>query len=82
MDLNNLHAMARAEQAAAKPHRLRCCTAAGCLSLGSGETRQALEGAVREAGLQDRVEVRGVGCLGLCSRGPLVRADPAGPLYE
>src|SRR5262249_11553773 len=38
--------------------------------------------AVAEAGLADRVQVCGVGCLRLCCEGPLVQVDPDGPLYE
>ena len=38
-------------------------------------------GAVAGAGLQDQVEVRGVGCMKLCCEGPLVQADPQNALY-
>lgn len=82
MDLADLDELAEKERASRKKFTLRCCQAAGCLSLNSGETRAALERAVREAGLEHDVEVRGVGCLRLCCQGPLVQADPTGALFE
>ena len=41
-----------------------------------------MEKVVKDTGLADQVEVRGVGCLKLCCQGPLVQADPVGTLYE
>jgi bidirectional [NiFe] hydrogenase diaphorase subunit len=41
-----------------------------------------LQQSVAERKLDDRIDVVGVGCLGLCGRGPLVRLDPAGDLFE
>jgi bidirectional [NiFe] hydrogenase diaphorase subunit len=73
--------MAAAERAAWKPVRVRCCTAAGCVSSGSLAVLDALKSATGEPGATDEVQVEGVGCLRLCSRGPLVAADPAGILY-
>lgn len=63
---------ARAE---ALRHRVAVCTAAGCLSMGSDKTREALARAVAEAGLSDQVEVHGTGCLGLCHAGPLAQVE-------
>ena len=62
-------------------NRIACCTVAGCESAGSGEVRAALE---REAAAQGRageVEVRGTGCMGWCSRGPLVRCSSNDTIY-
>lgn len=56
--------------------------AAGCLSQNGQALKNALVAAVEAAGLSDSVEVVGVGCMGLCSQGPLVQIDPDGPLYE
>ncbi|HSM80560.1 MAG TPA: NAD(P)H-dependent oxidoreductase subunit E, partial [Nodosilinea sp.] len=63
------------------PYRIRCCTVGGCLSANSLTVKTQLETAVTAAGLGDRVIVSGVGCMGLCSRGPLVQIDPSGDLY-
>jgi bidirectional [NiFe] hydrogenase diaphorase subunit len=48
--------------------------AAGCMSSASSTAvKENLERPVKEdAGLEDRVEVRGVGCMKLCCEGPLV----------
>ena len=69
------------ELAGRKKITLRCCTAAGCLSSGAQGVKEQLEKAVAESGLQDQVEVRGVGCMKLCCEGPLVQADPQNSLY-
>jgi bidirectional [NiFe] hydrogenase diaphorase subunit len=65
-----------------KKTRIRCCTAAGCLSSGAAAVKNNLEAAVSAAGLEDSVEVCGVGCLRFCGRGALVEIDPNGILYE
>ena len=65
-----------------KKTRIRCCTAAGCLSSGAATVKNNLETAVNTAGLEDSVEVCGVGCLRFCGRGTLVEIDPSGILYE
>jgi bidirectional [NiFe] hydrogenase diaphorase subunit len=82
MELSDLLEIAEKERAARKPKRIRCCMAAGCLSQSGQAIKQALTDAVEAAGLSDSVEVVGVGCMGLCSQGPLVQIDPDGPLFE
>ena len=82
MDLAELHEIAEREHQTRKPIRIRCCVAAGCLSANAQAVKQRLEESVAGAGLQEQVEVCGVGCLRLCSRGPLVQVDPDGALYE
>jgi len=81
MIFNDLIAIKEQELAARKKIVLRCCLAAGCMSSGSKGVKQQLEKSVTEAGLQDQVEVRGVGCMKLCCEGPLVAADPQNSLY-
>jgi len=41
------------EKRAQYPHHICVCTAAGCLSAGSGEVKNALEKEVLEAGMKD-----------------------------
>jgi bidirectional [NiFe] hydrogenase diaphorase subunit len=82
MDLAELLEIAEAERLARKPVRIRCCVAASCLFGGSQAVKERLVEAVAEAGLSDTVEVCGVGCLRLCSQGPLVHVDPENVLYE
>jgi bidirectional [NiFe] hydrogenase diaphorase subunit len=82
MVIEELKAIAEREQAARKKYIIRCCMAAGCMSSDSKGVKDALEKAVKEAGLEEQVEVRGVGCMKLCCQGPLVQIDsqakPAG----
>jgi bidirectional [NiFe] hydrogenase diaphorase subunit len=82
MNLAELQEIAAREQAGRKPIRIRCCMAAGCLSSDSQAVKQQLEAAVADAGLADQVEVCGVGCMRLCSNGPLVAVDSADALYS
>jgi bidirectional [NiFe] hydrogenase diaphorase subunit len=82
MDLPELLQIGEKERAAQKPIHVRCCVAAGCLSAGSDAVRANLVEGVKKAGLDERVQVAGVGCMRLCSRGPLVQIDPDGALFE
>ncbi|MBZ5539964.1 MAG: NADH-quinone oxidoreductase subunit NuoF [Acidobacteriia bacterium] len=60
-------------------HEVNVCLAAGCLSQHSDALKEALEKEAKEAGASCRV--RGTGCMGLCSAGPLVSVEPDGVLY-
>ena len=85
MVLNDLLQIKEKEIAGRKKYVLRCCMAAGCVSSNSEAVKDSLVKAVADAGLQDQVEVRGVGCMKLCCQGPLVETvekDPAGVLYQ
>jgi bidirectional [NiFe] hydrogenase diaphorase subunit len=82
MDRNDLREIAEKEQDRRKPVRVRCCTASGCRAVDGVGVKQALEQSVGERKLGERVEVVGVGCLGLCGRGPLVAVDPGEQLFE
>src|ERR1043166_3154886 len=82
MVIDDLNAIAEKERAARKKFTLRCCLAAGCMSTQSDVVKKQLVQAVKDAGLEDQVEVRGVGCMRLCCQGPLVQADPAAVLYQ
>jgi bidirectional [NiFe] hydrogenase diaphorase subunit len=62
-------------------NRILCCTAAGCISCGGEGVRHAISGAIADQGLAGKVEVSGTGCLGLCSRGPMVLSTADGKLY-
>lgn len=80
---DELPQIARKEQAAAAgfEHTIHVCTAAGCLSQHSDQIKQGLEQRIRERGLQ-HCRVKGVGCMGLCSAGPLVSLRPEATLYQ
>ncbi len=53
-------------------HTVNVCTAAGCLSSGAAQVKDALGKEVERSGLERWCQVKGVGCLGLCTAGPLV----------
>ncbi len=78
MVIDELNEIAARERKSRKKHLIRCCIAAGCLSTQSRNVKEALEKAVKDAGLDTEVEVRGVGCMKLCCQGPLVQIDSDG----
>jgi bidirectional [NiFe] hydrogenase diaphorase subunit len=82
VDLSELSELAEQERLSRPPVTVRCCVAAGCVSANSEAVLQAMRDVVQDAGLADRVRVCGVGCLRLCSRGPLVQVAPQGTLYQ
>jgi bidirectional [NiFe] hydrogenase diaphorase subunit len=54
--------------------RIFCCTSTACLSSGSRDTLNVLEKGVKAQKYEHHeAEVVQIGCMGLCSRGPLVR---------
>ncbi len=77
MTPEELKHMAQEERAAQKDckHCVRVCTAAGCLSSGAEQVKDAIDSVVRRFGMEEDVPVKSVGCMGLCSAGPLVTVD-------
>jgi bidirectional [NiFe] hydrogenase diaphorase subunit len=69
------------ERQKALENRILCCTAAGCVSCGADSVRHAISDAIAGQGLAGKVEVCGTGCLGMCSRGPLVLSAADRRLY-
>lgn len=63
-------------------YHINVCVAAGCLSCQSGQVKQAFEAEVSKRGWENWCSVKGVGCLGLCARGPLISVLPAGLYYQ
>ncbi|MCC6861810.1 MAG: NADH-quinone oxidoreductase subunit L [Bryobacterales bacterium] len=72
---------AEVERQNALENRIYCCTAAGCVSCGSEAVRKAIGEEIKSQGLTGKVEVCGTGCMGLCSKGPLVRTSKDDALY-
>lgn len=58
-----------------RKHRICVCAAASCQSIGADLVLKALATALAESGRAADVELRAVGCIGLCSAGPLVRVE-------
>jgi bidirectional [NiFe] hydrogenase diaphorase subunit len=81
MELADLQHIERAEKNARQERRIRCCTAASCLSSGSQGVVEALNQELAGRGLQDRAQVMSVGCMRLCCAGPLVQVDPGEALF-
>lgn len=66
--------------------RLLCCGSTPCLSSGGSAIQEALKNMMREnRDLRSQLSVVSTGCMGPCSRGPLVRVqieDEADVFYE
>ena len=79
-----LHKVAVVEQEKQRQfHRgVEVCIAAGCLSLRSAEIKDALAKELKQRQQEKRCAVVGVGCMGLCSAGPLVCVRPEGTIYR
>jgi bidirectional [NiFe] hydrogenase diaphorase subunit len=84
LNIEDLHQIAKIERDKLDGyrHRIHVCVAAGCLSCGSGVLKDALEKEVGRRGLDNWCKVKGVGCLGLCTAGPLVAMEIGGIYYQ
>jgi bidirectional [NiFe] hydrogenase diaphorase subunit len=74
-------AVAEREAQARYTHRVRVCVAAGCLSCQSQNVKDELDKEIKKRGIGDHCQAKGVGCMGLCSEGPLVTAG-ANVMYK
>lgn len=70
-DLQNLAERERTKQEAFRC-RLLCCASTPCLSSGGSSVQNTLTGAIKNRGLDAEVQVVATGCMGPCSRGPMV----------
>ena len=70
------------EEEQAAEHRINVCVAAGCVSSGSDHLLQQLKEEVAARGLEGKVLVKGVGCMGPCAGGPVVRVASEDILYQ
>jgi len=83
MTPDELEEIAESERASQSrfTQRINVCVAAGCLSCQSQSVKDALDQEVEKRGKKDHCQVKGVGCMGLCSEGPLVSTS-SGVLYK
>ena len=58
------------------------CGGTGCVAAGTMAIKEKFEQYINEYDLGDKVEIRVVGCFGLCSQGPFVRIFPEDVLYR
>lgn len=63
-------------------HIIHVCGSTGCVSSDSQAVLAAFEKEVNFLGLQDKVLVKQVGCMGLCAAGPVVSIKPDNLLYK
>jgi bidirectional [NiFe] hydrogenase diaphorase subunit len=70
------------EKAQKYRHKVCVCMASGCFSLRSDRVREELAREVKEQGRADEVLVKRAGCLGLCSRGPIVLLEDQDQVFD
>lgn len=77
MTPDELNAMAETEQAAEKQtaHTVRVCMAASCLSTQADQVAEKITETIKADGKDGECKVKCVGCMGLCSAGPLVSVE-------
>jgi bidirectional [NiFe] hydrogenase diaphorase subunit len=82
MEFADLLDLGEKEREAQKSIRVLCCTSTGCQAANAGLVKKQMDDAVNQAGIGDRVQVVGVGCMGFCGMGPMVEVHPQNLLYE
>lgn len=80
MNRADLESLAQREQQRQQAFRCRilCCASTPCLSSGSTTVFEAINGAVAELKLDADVQAVATGCMGPCSRGPMVTVQEQG----
>ena len=80
MNRRDLAAMAEKEQAKQEGFRCRilCCASTPCLSSGGSAVQAVLKKSIKEQKLNAEVALSNTGCMGPCSRGPLVTVQIKG----
>jgi len=58
------------------------CGGTGCIAAGTLKLKEQLEEHIKKYKLEDKIEIRQVGCFGMCSQGPFVRIFPEDRLYR
>jgi len=79
-ELEEIKAKVEAENASYE-EIISVCTGTACIALGSDKLLEEIKEEIAKCGLE-RCKAKGVGCKGLCSKGPLVSLDKKGELYE
>jgi len=69
-------------QRTASSRRVRVCIGPGCAAKGANKLYDLFRKAVEETGADVEIETKGVGCHGLCERGPIVIVDPGDIFYQ
>ncbi|HXF63709.1 MAG TPA: NAD(P)H-dependent oxidoreductase subunit E, partial [Caldilineaceae bacterium] len=87
MNSTDLETLAQREREKQQTMRCRilCCASTPCLSSGSAAVQAALEEEAKRLGLEAEVQTLSTGCMGPCSRGPMVAVQEQGKpdvMYE
>lgn len=61
--------------------RVLICAGSGCISCDCVRVQSALLEALQEAGIQNDVQVKMTGCMGICDLGPVMLVQPGGVFY-
>lgn len=61
---------------------IHVCTGGGCIACGSLNVRDGLIAKLDQQGLSGQYKVKGTGCLGPCSKGPVMMLQKSGIFYE
>ena len=74
MTHEELEQIAETEREAQKKftHTVNVCVSTGCMSAGSQAVKDAITQEIKKQGREHSCHAKGVGCLGLCAKGPLV----------
>ena len=70
------------EQGGSAAKRVNVCIGPGCAAKGSRKLHDLFCEAVRDSGVDVEVHAKGVGCHGLCERGPIVIVQPGDIFYQ
>ncbi len=79
-DLSAIKAQYEAEEKR-YDHCLLVCCGGGCVSSGAKAFKDALDVALKEAGIQERTLIKSTGCMGTCAVGPTMIVEPEGIFY-
>jgi len=61
---------------------LRTCISTGCKAQKSLKVVEALKAAIKEQGLEEKVEIKKTGCHGFCEMGPIMVIEPENIFYR
>ncbi|MDA3929798.1 MAG: FAD-dependent oxidoreductase [Prolixibacteraceae bacterium] len=61
---------------------VKVCTGGGCIACGSLKVQQELQKSIDKKGLSQKFLIKGTGCLGPCSKGPVIMLQKSGVFYQ
>ena len=79
--LRELREKLKAERAS-RPNKAYVCVGGSCVSSGSLKVLEKMKAEVKQANLGSGVEVKAVGCMGACAKGPLVKMEKDDVIYQ